>query len=321
MAGRIQALEVSALRRPWSLWRMVLAVGLSLAVCIPAAALAEGPFPAVSLTLSRAQAIAPGPGAPPVPADGLPDGFAVATPDGALSAWLIQPTGRYKHAVLGDAIEAGGIALADASGSIARLTLPDDLVLEDIAPRPVALAPGGDAWAMLTVLAHRDHGAAPVLYGLRDGAVVEIARGPFIGRANRWLNPIGAADLDGDGRVEIAVIETPHIAGTLVIYRQDGSALTEVSRLPGYSTHAIGSRALGLGRIVDLPDGGAGILMPDRLRTSMALVILRAGTELVERARVTLPASVSGDLQPAPGGAGWIIPLQDGSVWQLTIGG
>ena len=33
---------------------------------------------------------------------------------------------------------------------------------------------------------------------------------PFIGTPRRWLAPVGVADLDGDGRAEIAYVETPH---------------------------------------------------------------------------------------------------------------
>ena len=291
---------------------------LALVACILLAWTTQ-PARALSLTLTPLDAPAP-PAPTPVaaPADGLPDGFVVTTQDGTLSAWLTMPTGRYAHGVLGDAIEAGGIALADASGRVSRLTLPEDLVLEDIAPRPVALSPGGGEWAMLTILAHRDLGAAPVLYGLRDGAVVEIARGPFIGRANRWLNPIGAADLDGDGVMEIAVIETPHIAGTLVLYRQKGSRLEEVSRLAGYSTHVIGSRALGLGRIVPVPDGGHGLLLPDRARRAMALLTVDPRGRPVERTRVALPDALARDLVAGSDG-GWIATLQDGSIWRIGI--
>jgi hypothetical protein len=46
-----------------------------------------------------------------------------------------------------------------------------------------------------------------------------LAATPHIGSANRWLAPIGAADLDGDGRVEIAYVDRPHLARTLRIWR------------------------------------------------------------------------------------------------------
>ena len=42
------------------------------------------------------------------------------------------------------------------------------------------------------------------------GAGGRLAAIPFIGTRFRWLAPLGAADLDGDGRVEIAYAETPH---------------------------------------------------------------------------------------------------------------
>ena len=36
----------------------------------------------------------------------------------------------------------------------------------------------------------------------------------------RWLNPVGVPDLDGEERAEIAAVITPHIGGTLKVYRR-----------------------------------------------------------------------------------------------------
>ena len=65
---------------------------------------------------------------------------------------------------------------------------------------------------------------------------------PAIGQAFRWLAPLGAADLDGDGRVEIAYVDRPHLAKTLRIWRYDPTArtLNEVAQAPGVSNHRIG---------------------------------------------------------------------------------
>jgi hypothetical protein len=62
-----------------------------------------------------------------------------------------------------------------------------------------------------------------------------------IGQRNRWLAPIGAADLDGDGRVEIAYVDRPHLARTLRVWRsRPGGTLTEIATATGLTNHRIG---------------------------------------------------------------------------------
>ena len=63
---------------------------------------------------------------------------------------------------------------------------------------------------------------------------------PFIGQPNRWLAPAGIADFDGDGRVEIAYVDRPHLLGELVFVRLEGDRLVETARLPGLTNHRIG---------------------------------------------------------------------------------
>ena len=69
-----------------------------------------------------------------------------------------------------------------------------------------------------------------------------VAATPNIGRPNRWLAPLGAADLDGDGLIELAYIDRPHLAKTLMIWRFEGGELRFVSELAGYTNHRIGER-------------------------------------------------------------------------------
>jgi len=66
-----------------------------------------------------------------------------------------------------------------------------------------------------------------------------LAATPYIGTRYRWLAPIGAADLDGDGVVEFAYIDRPHLAKTLRVWRLDGDSLIEVASLRGFSNHRI----------------------------------------------------------------------------------
>lgn len=58
----------------------------------------------------------------------LPDTEIIVS--GPFKAWLIEPTTRYNHAVLGDAIEAGGF-LVERGRKRLVFTLPPDAVFED----------------------------------------------------------------------------------------------------------------------------------------------------------------------------------------------
>lgn len=163
-------------------------------------------------------------------------------------ARFTEPTERYTHGVLGDAIEWGALEIdtgpSDAPGlqtdTVVRhttyvLTLPLDHVFEDVAPRLVDVDNDGEH-EVLVVETDVTLGAALAIYG-PDGKITET---PHIGTRNRWLAPIGAADLDGDGVVEVAYIDRPHLAKTLRIWRYEDGALREVAGLQGLTNHRIG---------------------------------------------------------------------------------
>lgn len=100
-------------------------------------------------------------------------------------------------------------------------------------------------------------GAQLAIYGLRDGALAKIAATPFIGRANRWLAPAGIADFDGDGVLDVAYVETPHIGGTLRLWSFAGGEAREIAARPGYSNHRIGENWIS-GGLRDCGDGAEG---------------------------------------------------------------
>ncbi|WP_415920057.1 FG-GAP repeat domain-containing protein [Tateyamaria sp. SN6-1] len=162
-------------------------------------------------------------------------GSAAAAGGVIASAQYTEPTTRYAHAVLGDAIEWGALELTLDSGETVTFTLPQDHVFEDVAPR-LHDVDGDGAPEVVVVEADVTAGAALAIYGA-GGKITET---PHIGTRNRWLAPLGAADLDGDGAVELAYIDRPHLAKTLRIWRYADGALTEVAALPGLTNHRIG---------------------------------------------------------------------------------
>ena len=160
-----------------------------------------------------------------------------------LSARYIEPTTRYDHGVLGDDVEWGAIELVvDTCPDCARviretwvIRLPEERVFEDTAPRVVDLR-GDTGRAVIVVESHRDQGALLAVYG---GSGL-IAATPYIGRTHRWLAPIGAADLDGDGAIEIAYIDRPPLAKRLRVWRFADGQLTHLADQDGLTNHRIG---------------------------------------------------------------------------------
>lgn len=167
-------------------------------------------------------------------------GAAVAAqslPEGPVEwAQFADPTSRYPHGVLGDDIEHGALQIKYASQPTPiTLHLPENRVFEDVAPRLVDLDADGQA-EVIVVESHQQQGARLAIY---DGAGL-IAATPYIGQRFRWLAPIGAADLNGDGAIEIAYIDRPHLAKTLRIWRYRDGSLTEAASLRGLTNHKIG---------------------------------------------------------------------------------
>ena len=197
------------------------------------------------------------------------------------SALFVGPTVRYRHGIFGDAIEAGVLAVERKDGGRVLFELGEGSVFEDLTPRLYDID-GDSKDEVVVVRSYLDRGAALSVFGLRDGALVQIAEANPIGRPNRWLNPIGAADFNGDGQVELAAVITPHIGGWIVLYRHDRQHLREISRWPGYSNHAIGSTVLGMSTVVDANgDGLLDIILPAQDRSVLKAVTLNDG-ELTE---------------------------------------
>lgn len=198
---------------------------------------------ALAVTASLAQACT----SPPHLATAMPESLSEPwTGKGASLAWYDGPTTRYAHGVLGDAIEGTRLHVytegALHSCGFQSVTLPDELVFEDIAPR-LADVTGDDIPEIVVVQSHQRLGAQLAVYAIsEDGVSLEqIAATPFIGRSNRWLAPVGIGDFDADGAVEIAYIDRPHLARTLRVWRFVAPGeLVELAALEGLTNHRIG---------------------------------------------------------------------------------
>lgn len=166
-------------------------------------------------------------------------GASFVTADTITSARFIEPTTRYAHGVLGDNIEYGALELSvkgEDGAKVTTITLPEDRVFEDLAPRLWDVDSDGDVEAVV-VESQDQRGAQLAIY---DATGTKIATTPHIGTRFRWLAPIGAADLDGDDHVEIAYVDRPHLAKTLRIWRFKDDQLAEIAAIPGLTNHKIG---------------------------------------------------------------------------------
>jgi hypothetical protein len=203
---------------------------------------------------------------------------ASARGDEIIGARYAEPVARYGHFALGRPHEYGRIVATTDAGRDAVLDLPDDEVFEDLAPRRVRLQ-AGEAPTLLAIVSSRAGGARLALIGLDGPKLAIVAQSAPIGTPNRWLNPIGVADLDGDGVDEIAAVTTPHIGGVLRVYRRRGDRL-----------HVYGSTELGLSTTARIA-GRMQLLVPDAQRATLRAVALDRGV-LVETAHCALPAPI-----------------------------
>ncbi len=161
-------------------------------------------------------------------------------------AGFAQETSEYDHGILGGIRDAKGLTIHIQKPGDPRITCPAEVILpagevfEDVAPRLADL--DGDGLPEVIVV-HTDVnlGARLAVYDRRARLV---AATPHIGRTHRWLAPIGAADLDGDGYQEIAYIDRPHLAKRLRVWRYRDGVLVHVADLDGLTNHRIGDETI-----------------------------------------------------------------------------
>ncbi len=246
------------------------------------------------------------------------------------SAWLIRPTRRYAHGVLGDDVEAGGLAIYNTAGRRVTFELPEREVFEDRMARLVDLDGNDQTDEIVVVRTHVRKGASLAVFAHRgegEGERLEMLAGtPFIGRANRWLNPAAAGDFDGDGRREIAWVETPHINGVLKVGRLEraggGWRMKVLAALPGFSNHRAGSRELQGAVAVDWNgDGRPEIVLPSADYRRMMVVTfadgrLRVLDEIPFDGEMMFPV-LAGDLDGDGRGEVYIV-TKDGRLLAFT---
>jgi hypothetical protein len=149
----------------------------------------------------------------------------------------------------------------------------------------------------------------------------ERARSAWLGLPFRWLNPVGFADFDGDGKLDIASITTPHIGGVLTLYRYAPPRMEPFAKVTDVSNHQMGDPNLQMHAIVSLPGVRPTVIVPDMSRR--ALHALRWET-VGGKAQWKELAEV----KPLPGRVTHLMPLNtssacaqltDGSWWRIDL--
>ncbi len=240
---------------------------------------------------------------------------APASPSGdILAAWYSQPTGRYRHGVLGDAIEGGSLSATLKGGRTVNFRLPETEVFEDIAPRVIDLDGDGRS-EIVTIVSSLRGGASVAVFGMSGDGLAKKAATPHLGQPNRWINIAGIARYNADRLQTIAFVATPHIGGKLGFLRYVQGSLFVISAETGFSNHVIGSPELRLSASADIDgDGTMELALPSQDRKTLRIMGFdRSG--LKQQGAAELPSPI--DKAIGVDGKDFIVGLEDGTVWRV----
>jgi hypothetical protein len=250
------------------------------------------------------------------PSGALSDARVVSGTRDIVRAWLAEPTARYDHGILGDAIEAGSLMIQGRDGKVNAVRLKDDAVFEDLEPRLADLDDNGHD-DIVVVKSYLKRGSALAVIGARNGKYDVLAETPPIGRPHAWLNPAGIADYNGDGKTDIALVRMPHAEGKLELWTWADRKLRKTAEIGDASNHIAGSRALRMSATADFDsDGIADLAIPSFDRGRMRIIAFAQRPH--ELASVTLPAKAATNLALLPNGDGMppmiVLGLSNGSL-------
>jgi hypothetical protein len=253
---------------------------------------------------------------------------AAKRPDGALPgsrivtgtrdiarAWLAEPTRRYDHGILGETNEAGSLVIESRDGVRHTIQLDDDAVFEDLEPRLADLDGDGHD-EIIVVKSYLKRGSSLAVIALREREYRIVAETPPLGRPYRWLNPAGIADFNGDGKIDIALVRMPHVAGIIELWSWRDGRLRRIAEFPDAANHIEGTRTLGMNAAADFDgDGIADLAVPSLDRSRLRIISFAPAPH--EIASVALPAKAVTNIALVAGGSrgpAIAVGLADGSL-------
>ena len=212
--------------------------------------------------------------------DALPDARIVCNSDEELAV-LTNPTTEYRHAVLGDDIEARSVTVIATKPTlqiIKRIEMPDQAVIEGVSPIWADADEDGQEELLVTLSNNKEGSGAKLVLFDKDGTIK--AEGPL--SPGGWRHQL-AVFQPGNGEPMVIVdCQKPHVQRILNFYRLKGSELVISASKTGYSTHLLGLRNLDMAVAGDFDgDGTREILVPSTNGQEVRSVILSGG-ELLE---------------------------------------
>jgi hypothetical protein len=219
--------------------------------------------------------------------------------DGMLEAVVLaDPTERHGHGILGDRIEAAGVSVIGVTpfglSLRGRHTLTS-AVYEDLVPVLAPLSESGRP-AVLVARSAPDTGGVVAALAWRDGALVPLAETAAAKGGPEWVHVIGVSNLGGDATPEIVAVRVPQPGGVLTAYRRAGATLAAVAQVPGFASHAAGSRNQDQALLADFDGNGRPeVVLPRQSRVAVAALEIDGG-RWVERWSVTLRGPIESNL-------------------------
>lgn len=208
------------------------------------------------------------------------------------AAWLSGPVHRYRHYPFGTEQHPTVLTVSLKDRRVLRHMLPKDSVFEDLTPRVIDLD-GDGREEIVVVRSYERKGSALAVIGLRGNELEIIAETPALGVPFQWLNPVGFGDFDGDGRLDVALVSTPHREGELQIWTLRDGNLVLLGDTDDVSNHVFGSRHLRLSALADFNgDGVIDIAVPSRDRWRLRFLTFVRG-RFAELGEKGLPAQAS----------------------------